>query len=181
MEVLPILRSPIWDHPALGAFAPLRAPLLAAAERLPALVEEYDALPRIAAHGDACPNNLLADPGDPDGFVLVDSGLWAALPAGFDLGQLLVGDVSVGARPAGDLAVLDARLLASYGESLAAEGLDVDPEALRRAHALELFVWRGLSALPFELLDGPPEVLAAAVPERAAITAWSLELLAATD
>lgn len=183
-QVVPILHSPIWDHPGLSAFAPLREPLLARLPELDAISAEIDALPRLAGHGDACPNNLLADPADPDGFVLIDFGMWNAWPVTTDLSQLLVGDVQVGRRRAGDLgglAALGEVLLASYADGLAAEGVHVDPATLRRAHALHLFLFAGLSSLPFELLEAPPEVVAAVAGDRAEVTRVSLDLLTATS
>lgn len=183
MQVVPILRSPVWDHPGLAAFADLREPTLARIPDLAAIAAEIDALPRLAAHGDACPNNLLADPADPDGFVLVDFGLWNELAVGHDLTQLLVGDVQIGRRSAsalGGLAALSQLLLTSYADGLAAEGLALDLAVLRRSLALHLFLFAGLTALPFEMLDGPPEALAAVVEDRAEVARFSLALLAAT-
>jgi hypothetical protein len=184
MQVLPILRSPIWEHPALRAFADLRQPLMARIPDLAAIAAEIDALPRLAAHGDACPNNLLADRADPDGFVLIDFGLWNELAVGHDLTQLLVGDIQIGRRSAsalGGLASLAELLLTAYADGLDAEGLVLDLAVLRRSLALHLFLFAGLTALPFEMLDGPPEVLANLVEDRAEMARFSLDLLAATD
>ena len=184
MQIAPVLRSQIWDHPGLAAFADLREPLLAQLPHLHAIAAETEALPVLAGHGDACPNNLLADPEDPDGFILIDFGMWNAFPLAHDLTQLLVGDVQIGNRPArdlGGLGSLSEQLLAAYAEGLEAEGTTVDRDMVRRAHALQLFLFAGLSSLPFELLDGPPGILAAIVEERAAVTRFSLELLAQTS
>ena len=76
-----------------------RAPRAAARRGRPgaAYVDELDAMPVATAHGDACPNNLLARAGT-DAFVLIDYGFWGPSPVGFDLAQLLVGDVQVGRR-----------------------------------------------------------------------------------
>lgn len=184
MQVVPILRSPVWDHPALAAFADVREPLLARIPELPAIAAEIDALPRLATHGDACPNNLLADPADPDGFVLIDFGLWNEVAVGHDLTQLLVGDVQIGRRSAsalGGLGPLSELLLTSYADGLAAEGVTVDLAVLRRAHALQLFLFAGLSSLPFEMLDGPAEPLARVVEDRAEVARFSLDLLMKTS
>lgn len=179
-QVLPVLRSTVWEHPGLAAFADLREPLLASVDDLPALVEEIDTLPRLAGHGDACPNNLLDDPGDPDGFVVIDFGLWNEMPLGHDLTQLLVGEIQLGRRPADDLQALDDAVLLAYAEGLALEGYDVDPGLLRRAHALQLHLFAGLSGLPVESLDADPDVLAALAAARAAVTRLGLDLLAET-
>ena len=65
----------VWRHPLVaGAFDDeLRERLLARGRPAPAYVDELLALPRVAAHGDACPNNLLVVDGY-DGFVLIDFG-----------------------------------------------------------------------------------------------------------
>ncbi len=103
VQVLPMLRDEdIWRHPLVAATFDdeLRARILEAADRAAEYVAELSALPFATAHGDACPNNLLVRP-DGDGFVLIDYGFWGEEPIGFDLAQLLVGDVQLGKRSAG--------------------------------------------------------------------------------
>ena len=117
MQVLPMLRDPgIWQHPSIAtAFDDeLRTRLLRAADRAPAIVEELMAMPEATIHGDACPNNLLPRAGH-HGFVLIDYGFWNLGPIGFDLGQLLVGDVQDGRRPTSDLGLIDEAILPAYG------------------------------------------------------------------
>ncbi len=129
-QVLPVLRADeVWQHPIIApAFdAGLRTRLLEAADRAEGYVEELVALPLATAQGDACPNNLLVRAGD-DGFVLIDFGFWKPLPIGYDLGQLLVGDVQIGRRSSDDLRERDEACLAAYVEGLRAEGSDV-PQA----------------------------------------------------
>ncbi|RYP83049.1 hypothetical protein EKO23_20185 [Nocardioides guangzhouensis] len=183
MQVMPMLRDEgIWQHPLVAhAFDDeLRDRVRAAADLAPAYVAELSALPYATAHGDACPNNLLA--GADDGFVLIDYGFWGPNPIGFDLGQLLVGDVQVGRRSSADLAELEDLCLAEYVEGLRAEGCDVPLDVVRRAHALHLLIFTGLSTLPFEHLDQPPTPeLHALARERAAIARFSLDLVDATD
>ncbi|NYJ01636.1 hypothetical protein HNR19_002334 [Nocardioides thalensis] len=178
-QVLPMLQDDgIWQHPVVaGAFADLRDRMRSAAEGVDAVTDELLAMPHLAGHGDACPNNLLLTAGH-DGFTLIDFGFFTLLPVGFDLGQLLVGDVQIGRRDATDLAERDATMLAAYRDGLAAEGVDVDPATLRRAHALHVALFTGLSALPFELLElePTPEVHRVAA-DRAAITRFSLDML----
>lgn len=183
-QVLPMLRSDeIWAHPLVAAAfdGDLRDRLLHAAERAPALVEELSGFPTVTSHGDACPNNLLVVAGRP-GFTLIDFSHLSPMPLGFDLGQLLVGDVQIGRRPADDLAERDAACLAAYVDGLAAQGMAVDPDEVRRAHALQLMIFTGLSTLPFEYLaaEPTPEINEVAT-TRAAIARYSLDLLAATD
>jgi hypothetical protein len=184
VQVLPMLHDDgIWQHPLVaGAFDDaLRDRLRAAADLAPAYVAELSALPYGTAHGDACPNNLLAG-ADHDGFVLIDYGFWGPNPIGFDLGQLLVGDVQVGRRSSADLPELEDLCLAEYVEGLRAEGCDVPLDVVRRAHALHLLIFTGLSTLPFEHLDQPPTPeLHALARERAAIARFSLDLVHATD
>jgi len=180
MQVLPMLRDPaIWEHPLIaGAFdADLRDRLVSAADLAASHVEELSAFPMTTSHGDACPNNLLTPMGA-DGFVLIDYGFWTLQPVGFDLAQLLVGDVQVGRRTAEDLSEVEETIVPAYVEGLRAEGCAIPESAVRRAHALQLVTFTGLSTLPFEHLDSPPTPeLHRIAAERAAIARFSLDLL----
>ncbi len=182
-QVLPILMDEgVWQHPLIaGAFDDdLRARLQTAVARVPSYAEELSALPVATAHGDACPNNLMARAGSDD-FVLIDYGFWGPNPIGFDLGQLLVGDVQIGAGSPDQLADVEAAVVPAYVEGLRAEGSDIAVDVVRRAHALQLLVFSGLSALPFEFLDRPPdEALHRTAQDRAAIARFSLDLVDAT-
>ncbi|MET0998463.1 MAG: phosphotransferase [Marmoricola sp.] len=184
VQVLPLLRDPaIWKHPLVAAAFDddLRARLQVASDRVPMLVEELAAMPEATMHGDACPNNLLCAAGSDD-FVLIDYGFWNLGPIGFDLSQLLVGDVQVGRQPASELPAIEAAIVPAYVQGLEAEGCDVPESVVRRAHALQLMIFTGLSTLPFELLDSPPTpALHEDAAGRAAIARLSLDLLAATD
>lgn len=183
-QVLPLLRDPeVWRHPLVAAAFDdtLRSRLLDAARRAADLVDELGSMPLGTAHGDACPNNLLLT-ADDDGFVLIDYGFWCEAPIGFDLAQLLVGDVQVGRRDAGGLVGLERSILPSYVDGLRAEGCDVDASLVRRGHALQLMVFTGLSTLPFEhLAASPTPELHRDAAQRAAIATFSLDLLAATE
>jgi hypothetical protein len=182
-QVLPLLRDDaIWRHPLVaGAFGDdLHSRLLRAADSAPAYVDELLSLPRYASHGDACPNNLLVVEGH-DGFVLIDFGFMAFEPLGFDLGQLLVGEVQTGRIPASSLDRIEDTVLPAYAEGVRAEGVDIGDEALRRAHALHLMIFTGLSTLPFEhLAEEPTPELRAIAAERARIARFALDLLDAT-
>jgi hypothetical protein len=182
-QVLPILRSDdVWACPHAAAFDPqLRARLLDAADRFRELGAELASYPLLTAHGDACPNNLLAPDGRP-GFVLIDFGLFTPLPVGFDLGQLLVGDTQIGRRPAAALPEIEAAIVPAYVAGLREEGCDLAGRTVRRAHALQLLLFSGLSAVPFEQFDQPltPELEALAA-DRAAIARLSLDLVDATS
>lgn len=184
LQVLPMLRDTgVWEHPLVSnAFdGRLRDRLVAAADRLPEYAAELAAFPLVTSHGDASPNNLLAGP-TPDSFVLIDYGFWVPNPLGFDLGQLLVGDVQLGRRSPGLLAETDAAIVPAYRQGLADEGLLVDEVDLRRAHALQLLIFSGLSALPFEHLDTEPTPeLRAMARTRAALATYSMDLVDATS
>jgi hypothetical protein len=179
-QVLPMLRDDgIWHHPLVaGAFDDeLHERLLRAADQAQAYVDELMQLPQLASHGDACPNNLLVVDGH-DGFVLIDFGFFTLEPVGFDLAQLLVGDVQTGRLPTACLASTEETILPAYVEGLAAEGLDFTEAVVRRAHALQLMVFTGLSCLPWEHLDQPPgPELHHVAAERAAIARFTLDLL----
>jgi hypothetical protein len=97
VQVEPILMTDeVWQHPLCTAFDDeLRDRLRRTVTTGSALSAEADALPRVLSHGDACPNNLLAGEQD-DELVMIDFGFWGGAPVGFDLTQLLVGDVQIG-------------------------------------------------------------------------------------
>ena len=178
-QVLPILRSDgIWRHPlvAMTFDADLRERLLAAADLVGSYVDELEQLPTGASHGDACTNNLLVRP---DGtLVLIDFGFWGPQPWGFDLGQLVIGDVQLGRTPADGLPEMDRVCTAGYVEGLRAEGCDVDAAVVRRAHALLMLIFSGLSAVPFEFLAGPPtEEVQALAANRATAARYILDLV----
>jgi hypothetical protein len=182
-DVIPTLRSEeVWQHPLIApAFDDvLRDRLRAAADEVPAYVEEVLALPYLAAHNDACPNNLLTT--SDDGFTLIDFGFWGPMPAGADLSQLLIGDVQIGKRRAGDLAARDDAHIGEYVRGLRDEGCEVPEADVRRAHAIHMLLMSGLSTVPTELLDRPPSpALEAQVADRAAIAEFCLDRLQITS
>ena len=64
-QVVPALLSEdLWEHPLLAAAfdEPLRADLQAAANAMPAYLDELDGMPVGTIHGDACRRNLLTCP-----------------------------------------------------------------------------------------------------------------------
>ncbi len=182
VQVQPLLMSDeVWRHPLCAAFDDeLRARLRATAADAPALAAEADALPYLLSHGDACPNNLLAGEHD-DELVMIDFGFWGGAPVGFDLTQLLVGDIQIGKRGADDLAELDETIVAAYVAGLRAEGSEIPEEQVRRGHALCLLVMTGLSAVPFDLFDGPiDERTMRIAADRAKLARYALDLLEST-
>jgi hypothetical protein len=183
-QVLPVLLSEaVWEHPLIAPTfdASLRADVQAAANAMPAYLDELDLMQIGTIHGDACRRNLLVTRSDPHGFVLIDYGFWGRAPLGFDLSQLLIGDVQTGERAASCLPALERACLPAYHQGLRDEGVDVDGDRLRRAHALLMLEFAGLSSVPFELLEGPPtdEAIRIAT-ERAAAARFMLDLVADT-
>ena len=87
--------------------------------------------------------------------MMIDFGFWGGAPVGFDLSQLLVGDVQIGKRGADDLAELDEAIVTAYVAGLRAEGCEIPEEQVRRGHALCLLIMTGLSTVPFDLFEGP--------------------------
>ena len=158
-QVAPALRDArLWEHPLIAdAFSARdRDRLIAALDALPDYVQELAQVPLGTAHGDACPRNLLRTTGAPDEFVVIDFGFLCEAPLGFDLSQLLLGEVQLGERPADELVDLDRRCLMAYVEGLRDEGCDVPLQVVRRAHALVMLIFCGLSAPPIEVLFGGP-------------------------
>ncbi len=182
VQVVPMLMSDeIWEHPLCAAFDDeLRARLRETAADYVALAAEGDALPTLLSHGDACPNNLLAAE-NADDLVMIDFGFWGGAPVGFDLTQLLVGDIQIGKRGADDLAELDEAIVAAYVAGLRAEGCAIPEEQVRRGHALCLLIMTGLSTVPFDLFEGPitPETQRVAA-DRAKLARYALDLLEST-
>jgi len=182
--VLPVLaNNELWTRPlaAAGFDEKLRARLLTAAQALPRFLNELDGIPIGTAHGDACTRNLLVTD-DNDGFTLVDFGFWGRAPLGFDLDQLLLGEVQTGERPADMLPELEAACLPAYIDGLRAEGRDITPARARRAHALLMLIFSGLTAVPFEHLTAEPTADYYRVArERAAAARFILDLVETTS
>ena len=156
-QVAPMLRADeLWLHPVLAAtFSPsLRGRLLAELDRVGEHVDWLEGVPEGTAHGDACTNNLLVQAGS-DELVLIDFGFWSTQPLGFDLGQLLIGDVQLGRRPAATLHDLEQACLPAYVAGLHDEGCEVPLPVVRRAHALQMLIYSGFSSFLLEALLGP--------------------------
>ncbi|MEO6571555.1 MAG: phosphotransferase, partial [Ilumatobacteraceae bacterium] len=182
-QVVPMLHDDdLWAHPLLaGAFGDgLRDRMRDALRHVPGWVDELASAPQLPGHGDACPNNLMAAE-HPDAFVLIDFGFWKPLPLGFDLGQLLLGDVQIGCRTAADLAAVDGRIVPAYLGGLAAEGRAADVADVTRLHLLQMAVFSGLSSMPFEHLGAPSSpALTELAAARAAITVYCLDRIGET-
>jgi hypothetical protein len=180
VQILPmVLGDEVWQHPLVAAtFEPaLRDRMRAAAARVPSYLEEIEQVPMGTAHGDACPNNLLVQ-ADSDEIVLIDYGFWTTQPLGFDLSQLLLGDVQIGRRAATCLWRTEEDCFAAYVEGLRDEGCDSPTAQVRRAHALLMLLYTGLSSFPLEHLahEPTPERHRIAA-ERAAMARFILDLV----
>ncbi|GAA0959738.1 phosphotransferase [Virgisporangium aurantiacum] len=184
VNVIPDLTTEdLWQHPNVAAtFDPqLRRRILRAAAALPTLVDEIETLPTSTAHGDACTDNLLLTEVDDD-IVLIDFGFWGTAPVGFDLGQLLLGEIQLGRRPARAFPELEEACLPAYVQGLRDEGCMTPVDQVRRAHAIAMTIFHAIPAIPYE------HRTAAAEPElhplfanRAAMARCILDLLDATD
>jgi hypothetical protein len=155
----PALRDPsTWAHPAVAAAVDpdLRTDLIELIDRLPAILDRLDRLPQSFGHGDACPQNLLVEAGRPEGFVAVDWGFAGPGPVGQDLGQLLVGRAESGELDADELAAVDAAIVPAYISGLRDEGGTPSEDDVRRGYVGALLVRSAFTALPIELLAGPP-------------------------
>jgi hypothetical protein len=181
-NVIPDLRDDgFWRRPLVAdAFdADLRARMLAAVAALPRLLDELDSFPMATAHGDACTGNLLGTDGA--GLILIDFGFWGTAPVGFDLGQLLLGEVHRGERPARTLPELERACVPAYVDGLRDEGSAVTVEQVQRSHALLLTIYYAIPAVPFEHRNtAPTPALHRLHTERAAATRFVLDLLDAT-
>src|SRR6266704_3889425 len=154
--------------------------MLAAADALPSLLDELDGIPTAAAHGDACTRNLLVTDAH-DGFTLIEFGFWGEAPIGFDLGQLLLGEIQMGERSARTLARLENACLPAYVQGLHAEGSQATAAQVRRSHALLMTILHGLSAIPFEhRAAAPTGELRHLFHERAAAARFIFSLLDST-
>jgi hypothetical protein len=150
VNVVPALMTDdLWRRPNVAAtFDPhLRRRILRAAAALPALVDELESLPTMTAHGDACTDNLL--PLDDD-IVLIDFGFWGVAPVGFDLGQLLLGEIQLGRRPARTFPELHAACLPAYVQGLRDEGCTTPAHQVRRAHAIAMTIFHAVPSIPYE-------------------------------
>jgi hypothetical protein len=160
---VPLIRGDeLWRHPTVAAAMSVSGDgrivddLRALADRLPAILDVLDELPRTYAHGDASPQNLLIPASAPDEFVVVDWGMGNLQPVGFDLGQLLVGLAHAGELDPSELPRIHAAILPSYLDGLAGEGFDVAEADVVAGYLGSLVARCALSSLPLELLGGPP-------------------------
>lgn len=152
--VLPLLEDDAtWSHPLVaGAVdARLRVDLAALVPTIPSLLARLDELPRSLAHGDACPQNLLADPSGEE-LVMIDWAFVGVYAIGYDLAQLLAGRAETGELTRSDLEVIHAAIVPSYLQGLADEGAPVDADAVEAGYVGALVTRSAFTALPLEHL-----------------------------
>jgi Phosphotransferase enzyme family len=157
-HAIPLLRdAATWEHPLVASAADLhlREDLLALAARMPALLTVLDKLPVAFAHGDACPQNLLAAAGE-DGLVAVDWGMAGMRPVGHDLSQLLAGRAEAGLLEADDLLPLDRCIVAGYLQGLRQAGANVPEAQVRAGYVGSLAVRSAFTCVPVEQLGSVP-------------------------
>ena len=133
MQVAPALRSAdLWQAPWIAdAFDDeLRERLLDALDQVPSFVDELEAAPQPSRTATPARTTCCAPPG-PTTSPSSTTASGACSAVGFDLGQLLVGDVQIGRRPAATLPELEAACLPAYVEGLRAEGSRSTPPRSR--------------------------------------------------
>jgi hypothetical protein len=145
------------------------------------LVDELESYPTMTAHGDACTDNLLHTERDPD-LVMIDFGFWGTAPIGFDLGQLVLGDIQLGRRSADTFPELEQACLPAYTTGLRDEGCTIPIHQVRRAHAVAMTIFHAIPSIPYEHRatdadEGPHSLFA----NRAEMARHLLGLLDATE
>lgn len=184
-----LMGEELWRVPAVAEAATPQVTdgLRLLASRAPALVDEIGAIPALAAHGDASPQNLLVEslaggPGGSTGFAVIDWGMFGMACAGFDLGQLLAGLVNQGTMHGRELYGLEPLCLGAYCDGLAESGANTPVSVVKRGHALSMALFTGLSAVASPDVDGPEsDELHATVNARMEMARFVLDLLQSTD
>lgn len=180
IQVIPALRDDgLWAHPLVARTfdVELRRRTMKLVDQLPMLLDELELLPAGVCHGDACTRNLLTSRSHHD-LVMIDFGFLRHAPLGFDLAQLILGEIQLGERDPGQLAGIADVALAGYLDGLTMEDNPATIDQVRRAHAICMAIFSGLTAIPFELLGGPPNDRAKQIfTARAAVARHILDLV----
>jgi hypothetical protein len=144
-------------HPLLvdADIGRLLADMVTLADRLPALVDHFDALERAIGHGDACPQNLLVSRTDPDTLVAIDLSWPYPEAIGYDLGQLLVGRAHTGELPVEAMPELRVEIVNGFVDGLRLEGCPVSATDVAFAFDASLVVRSAFLSFPFDILDQP--------------------------
>jgi hypothetical protein len=151
-----LLDPATWDHPLFQVpeVARLRADLTGLAVRVRDLHATLSDLPSLPAHGDATPMNMLRPRAAPADFVLVDWGSATSAPVGFDVVPLVFGRAEEGSAPASELPRLLDLAVPAYAAGLAAEGVPVATEEVRRAVLTAALLRYPCTGVPLPALDG---------------------------
>jgi Phosphotransferase enzyme family len=182
-QVVPaLLDEEVWRHPLVDRyFASHRPRLLKLVDQLQELVDEVESLPAGIAHGDACNRNLMISASRPD-LVMIDFGFLRHAPLGLDLGQLILGEVQTGERPAADLESEWSACLSAFVEGTRNEGSQIELAKVARASSICMAIFNGITAIPFEYLGQPPNAhLEALCQNRARMCRFTLDRLDATS
>jgi hypothetical protein len=171
----PLEDDALWSHPWLADHGDLRVRLRELGTRLPALLDALDAARQCAPHGDAGPHNLLCPVDDPGTLVAIDVSFRSGAPLGADLGQLLVGLVHAGLRPATGLPATAETILAAYTAGLHDEGLDDQDDAAARGFATSVLLRSGFDGLPYGLLEAGTDEARTTFGERVAMTRFLID------
>ena len=117
-----------------------------------------------------------------DDIVLIDFGFWGTAPVGFDLGQLLLGEIQLGRRPAHTFPQLEEACLPAYVRGLRDEGCNTPVHQVRRAHAIAMTIFHAIPSIPYEhrTAEAGPE-LHTLFADRAAMARSILDLRHATE
>jgi hypothetical protein len=112
---------------------------------------------------------------------MIDFGFWGTAPIGFDLGQLLLGDIQLGRRPADTFPELEQACLPAYAQGLRDEGCAVPIHEVRRAHAIAMTIFHAVPSIPYEhRATDADKSLRPLFANRAAMARHLLDLLDAT-
>ncbi|AZG43719.1 hypothetical protein D7316_00288 [Gordonia insulae] len=140
-----------WDDPVVSRHvdAGFRERMSRFIDGAPALLDEIESLPLLSAHGDACPNNLLACDHE---FVIIDWAFFSRGRMGFDLSQLVISEIELRKTSPGRLAETQRVCLPAYRAGLVDGGVNVPAAELERAHHIQLAAAHVVSAIPLDLL-----------------------------
>lgn len=172
--LMPLEDDALWSHPWLVEHAELRADLRDLGGRIPELLDFLDLLPQCTPHGDASPQNLLSPPGTEE-FVVIDLSFRSTHALGFDLGQLLLGLVHAGTRPAAALPETAATILRAYQAGLRDEGITDADDAAARGFATGVLLRSGFDGFRYDLIEVGTAEARAAFDERVVMSRFLVD------
>ena len=145
-----------WRIPAVkrGFPAPATERVLLLCERIPRLLEAFEALPSTLSHHDSWRTNFIIPTSDRT--VLID---WSAVglsPIGLDLGILTSASHFFLHADPDDLEAFDRVVFAAYLDGLRASGSEEDERIVRFAYATAAALWGGITAPAWLPLWGDP-------------------------